>query len=49
MTHDTRLLQRVAEQHFTGGTQQYLLNLAKRRIREPKQENENDRTKTESD
>jgi hypothetical protein len=36
MTHDTRLLQRVAEQHFTGGTREYLLQLAKKRIREPK-------------
>jgi hypothetical protein len=38
MTHDTRLLQRVAEQHFTGGTREYLLQLAKKRIREPKSE-----------
>jgi hypothetical protein len=45
MTHDTRLLQRVAEQHFTGGTREYLLQLAKKRIREPKQETSNDRSK----
>jgi hypothetical protein len=45
MTHDTRLLQRVAEQHFSGGTREYLLQLAKERIREPKQETSNDRAK----
>ena len=42
MTHDTRLLQRVAEQHFTGGTREYLLQLAKKRIREPKSEEKSD-------
>ncbi len=42
MTHDTRLLQRVAEQHFTGGTREYLLQLAKKRIREPKSEEKPD-------
>jgi hypothetical protein len=42
MTHDTRLLQRIAEQHFTGGTREYLLALAKKRIREPKSEEKSD-------
>jgi hypothetical protein len=42
MTHDTRLLQRVAEQHFTGGTREYLPQLAKKRIREPKSEEKSD-------
>lgn len=42
MTHDTRLLQRVAEQHFTGGTREYLLALAKKRIRELKSEEKSD-------
>ena len=39
MTHDTRLLQRIAEQYFQGGTRQYLIELNKKRVREPKQEN----------
>lgn len=46
MTHDTRLLQRVAEQHFTGGTREYLLALAKKKIREPKQETSDDELKS---
>ena len=46
MTHDTRLLQRVAEQHFTGETREYLLQLAKKRIREPKPETPDDEPKS---
>ena len=42
MTHDTRLLQRIAEQYFQGGTRQYLIELNRKRIREPKQEKSDD-------
>jgi hypothetical protein len=42
MTHNTRLLQRVAEQHFTGGTREYLLEPAKKRIRELKSVDKSD-------
>ena len=36
-TNDVRLLERVAEKFFTGGTKDFLIQLNKRRIR-----NEND-------
>jgi hypothetical protein len=42
MTHDTGLLQGVVEQQFTGGTREYLLQLAKKRIRVPKSEEKSD-------
>ena len=38
-TNDPKLLQRVAETYFSNGTRAYLIELNKRRVREPKQEN----------
>jgi hypothetical protein len=37
MTHDPKLLSRVAEKYFTGGTKDFLIQLNKRRIRNEKE------------
>lgn len=42
MTHDTRLLQRIAEQYFQGGTRQYLIELNKKRVRDPKEKSDDE-------
>lgn len=40
MTHNTRLLQRIAERYFKDGTRQYLIELNKKRIRDPKEKSD---------
>jgi hypothetical protein len=42
MTHDPKLLSRVAEKYFTGGTKDFLIQLNKRRMRNQKVETDGD-------